>query len=129
MYKSMTAKGYIQWPPACNPSNSKIAPNNFGANLTQINNRKHSNGNGKNVARKNQKHKNGNGNHSKNGNRNHNRKHKKKIKNGRNNKNAWKTRQPTRNTFERHVGLVLIYVQEVGTKVYQWCQKFGDNAK
>ena len=62
----MTAKGYIRWPPACNPSDLKVHPNNFGANLTQINKGKHSNGNGKNVVRNNQKHKNGNGNHPKN---------------------------------------------------------------
>ena len=79
MYQSMTAEGYIRWPPACNPSNSKVPPNNFGANLTQINNGKHSNGNGKNIVRKNQKHKNGNGNHSKNGNGNHNRNSKKEV--------------------------------------------------
>ena len=88
--------------------NSKVPPNNFRANLTQINNRKHSNGNGKNVVRKNHKRKNGNGNHSKNGNGNHNRNHKKKFDNGRNNKNAWKTRPPTRDKLERCVGLILI---------------------
>ena len=88
MYKSMTAKGYIQWPPDCNPSDLKIPPNNLGVNLTQINNGKHSNRNGKNIVRRNQEHKNGNGNHPKNGNGNHNHNHKKKIDKGRNNKNA-----------------------------------------
>ena len=125
----MTAKGYIRWPPACNPSNSKVPPNNFRANLTQINKGKHSNGNGKNVVRKNQKHKNGNSNHSKNRNKNNNRNHKKKFNNGRNNEKAWKTRPPTRDKLERCVGSILICVQEVGGKVYQWCQKCGENRK
>ena len=40
MYKSMTAgEGSIRWPPACNPSNTKVPSNHFGANLTQFTNR------------------------------------------------------------------------------------------
>ena len=79
MHKRMTAEGYIWWPPACNPSDSKVPPNNFGANLTQFNNGKHSNSNGKAVVKKNQKHKNGNGNHFEGGNRNNNGNRKKKF--------------------------------------------------
>ena len=43
--KSMTAEGYICWLPACNPSDTKVSPNNFGADLTQFTNGKQSNGN------------------------------------------------------------------------------------
>ena len=68
MYKSITAKGYTCWPPACNPSDMKVPPNNFGANLTQFTNGKEANGNNKSAIKKNQKYKNGNGNHPKNGN-------------------------------------------------------------
>ena len=52
MYKSMTAEGYMRWPPACNPSDLKVPPNNFGANLTQFTNGKQSNGNGKTIVKK-----------------------------------------------------------------------------
>ena len=41
MYKSMTAEGYICWPPACNPSDMKVPPSHFGANLTQFTNDNH----------------------------------------------------------------------------------------
>ena len=36
LYKNMIAKGSICWPPVCNPSDSKVPPNNFGANPTQF---------------------------------------------------------------------------------------------
>ena len=53
MYKSITAEGYICWPPACNPSHTKVPPNNFGANLTQFTNGKQSNGINKSAIKKN----------------------------------------------------------------------------
>ena len=45
MYKSMTAEGYICWPPAWNASDTKVPPHNSGGNLTQFTNRKQANGN------------------------------------------------------------------------------------
>ena len=42
----MTAEGNICWPPACNPSDMKVPPNNFGPNLTKFTNRNRNQFNG-----------------------------------------------------------------------------------
>ena len=45
------------------------------------------------------------------------------------NKNAWKTRPPTKEEFDRRAGSIPIYFKEVSRKEYQWCQKCGENGK
>ena len=65
LYAGMTTDGNIRWPPMCNPYDKKAPPDNFGANLMQINRGKKFNGGN---------HNGNNGNHfkhKKNGNRKH----------------------------------------------------------
>ena len=110
----MTAEGSIQWPPTCNPSDTKVPPNHFGANLTQFTNRKQANGNHKSLVKKNRKYKNENGNHLKNSNRgNNHHDDKKKSGNGRNNKNAWKTQPPHKIELDKYVGQTPVYKKKV----------------
>ena len=130
LYKSMTAEGYICWPPACNPSETKVSQNNFGANLTQFTNRKESNGNHMSAMKKNQKYKNGNGKNTKNSNGGNNHcDNKKKSGKGRSNKKTWKTLPPIKEEFDGCIGETPIHTKEVNGRDFQWCQKCGENRK
>ena len=129
MYKRMTGEGSICWPPACDSSDTKVPPNHFGANLTQFTNGKQVNGNHKSPVKKNGKYKNGKGNHFKNSNRGNNCDNKKKSENRRNNKNAWKIQPPNKVELDEYVGQTLVYKKKVNRKVFQWCQKCGENRK
>ena len=43
--------------------------------------------------------------------------------------NAWRTRPPTKEEFDRCTGSIPIYSKVVNRKEFQWCQKCGENGK
>ena len=127
----MTTEGNIRWPPMCNPYDSKTPPDNFGANLMQINCRKKYNGgqngrhnggyNGGNNGGHYKNKKNGNGKHRPNHHKNGN------YKGG---KDAWifvptpKDMKP-----DKYKGGHLVYKKVVKGKVWWWCAKCSTNGK
>ena len=127
----MTIEGSIWWPPACNPRDTKVPPNHFGANLTQFTNEKQTIGNHKSPVKKNRKCKNGNGtNHFKKGNGSNNHcDSKKKLWKGSSNKNYWKSQHPNKTKLDKYIRQTSVYRKKVNGKVFQWCQKHGEKRK
>ena len=119
----MTTDGNTQWPPMCDLCDSKTPPDNFGANLMQINKGKKFNGgnHGRNDGNHFKHKKNGNGKHRSN-----------QRKNGshRNWKDAWlcdplsKDMKPV-----EYKGGHPVYKKVVEGKVFWWCAKCGTNSK
>ena len=79
LYAGMTTEGNIRWPPMCNPYDGKTPPDNFGANLMQINCGKKYNGgqNGRHNGGYNGGNNGGHYKHKKNGNGKHRQNHRK----------------------------------------------------
>ena len=123
LYAGMTTEGNIRWPPMCNPYDGKTPPDNFGANLMQINRGKKHNGghNGGNNGGHYKHKKNGNGkhrtNHRKNGN------HKAQ-------KDAWKFQPPPKDMkpIEFKKGYP-VFKKVVKGKEWWWCAKCSSNGK